>query len=192
MSGQRTIGVFCSSSDAVESRYRSAAKTLGMGIAEGGHSLVYGGGGIGLMGVLAESVQRHGGRVVGVLPEAMRTEEIVYQQADELIVTKTMRERKDVMDQRSDAFVALPGGFGTLEELLEVLTHRQLRYHSKPIIIVNSADYYDPLIRLFDHLIEHGFAKPRHRDAFAIVSSVEHVISRIENELRGRRAGRAV
>ena len=171
MTRTRSIGVFCASSDAVDGVFFDAASQLGRLLGQHGWTLVYGGGCIGLMGALARAVHQHGGQVVGVVPDSMNNEAIVYESANELIVTETMRQRKTVMDDRSDAFVALPGGFGTLEELLEVLAHRQLRYHSKPIVIVNTAGFYDPLIALFDHLIDKQFANSRHRSSYEVVDS---------------------
>ncbi len=163
------ICVYCASSDAVDAIYFDAAGKLGELIARGGHTLIFGGGTIGLMGAMARSVHKHGGRVVGVIPDTMVDRELAYREADELIVTDSMRQRKAEMDQRADAFVALPGGFGTLEELIEVLTHRQLKYHSKPTVIVNVSGFYDPLLVLFEHFIEHRFAKPKHRGSYLVV-----------------------
>lgn len=177
MSGQQTIGVFCSSSDAVDRLYMDVATQLGMLLAQREWTLVYGGGCIGLMGALARSVHAHGGKVVGVIPESMTHKPVVYEKANELIVTKTMRQRKAIMDDRSDAFVVLPGGFGTLEELFEVIAHRQLRYHDKSVVIVNSAGFYDPLITLFDHIIEHQFAKARHRKSYEVVADPASAVS---------------
>lgn len=167
----KSICVFCAASDAVDSVYFKTAAQLGAILAQQGHTLVYGGGSIGLMGTLARAVHRASGKVVGVIAESMLQKESVYREADDLVVTKCMRERKDVMDKRSDAFIALPGGFGTLEELLEVLTYRQLGFHAKPIVIVDTNGFYDPLIKFFDHFIEQHFANPRHRESFYVASS---------------------
>ena len=165
----RAICVYCSSSDLVDGAYFEAAEGLGRLIAEGGHTLVYGGGSIGLMGALARAVHQHRGRVIGVIPDSMVERELAYRDADELIVTDNMRQRKAVMDERAAAFIALPGGFGTLEELIEALTHRQLKYHDKPVVIVNLNGFYDPLLRFFEHFIEQHFAKPKHRDSYRVV-----------------------
>ena len=164
----QNICVYCSSSNALASEYFLAAAEMGRLIVAHGDALVYGGGNVGMMGVLARSVHEHKGRVVGVIPEHLADKEIAYHESDELIITKTMRERKGIMDERSDVFVALPGGFGTLEELLEILTLRHLRYHEKPVILVNTNGFYDRLIAVFDQLIDEQFAKPIHRKAYHV------------------------
>lgn len=165
----RAICVFASARD-VDPVHQDAADRLGRLIGGRGDTLVYGGGAIGLMGVVARAVHAEGGRVVGVIPHGMVTREIAYREADELVVTQTMRVRKQIMDRRSDAFVALPGGFGTLEELLEAITLRQLAMHDKPIVILNVGGYYDPLLSLFDHLYDQRFANPKHRRSYRVVS----------------------
>ena len=150
--------VFCSSAGGLPEAYRQAAHDLGRELAERGHRLVYGGGNVGLMGELARSVHEHGGTVVGVIPQGLVDRELAYDPADELLVTQTLRERKAEMDARADAFVALPGGFGTLEELLEVLTLRQLRLHDRPIVLVNVAGYWDPFLAMVSDMVAQGFA----------------------------------
>jgi cytokinin riboside 5'-monophosphate phosphoribohydrolase len=155
-----SICVYCASSDAVDALFFDAAERLGALLAARGDTLVYGGGNIGLMGALARSVHRGGGRVVGVIPERLRGLELAYEEADELVVTRDLRERKQVMESRADAFIALPGGFGTLEETVEVLTLRQLRMLEHPIVLLNTEGFYDPLWRLFEHMVEHRFVKP--------------------------------
>ncbi|MCC6579458.1 MAG: TIGR00730 family Rossman fold protein [Phycisphaeraceae bacterium] len=174
------ICVYCGSSTRASQAYLDVATDLGRRIAQRGHTLVYGGGNIGLMGQLARTVHQHGGKVLGVIPDALVSDEVAYRQADELIVTPDMRQRKDVMDKRSDAFITLPGGFGTLEELSEAITHRILGYHGKPIAIVNTAGFYDPLIALFDHFIEQSFAKPKHRDVYRIVPDAAAALAYVE------------
>jgi uncharacterized protein (TIGR00730 family) len=153
-----SVCVFCSSAGGLPEVFRSAAAELGRELAERGHRLVYGGGRVGLMGELARSVHDHGGTVVGVIPQGLVDRELAYDPADELLVTTTMRERKAEMDARADAFVALPGGFGTLEELLEVLTLRQLRLHNRPIVLVNVAGYWDPFLAMVQDMVDQGFA----------------------------------
>lgn len=156
----KSICVYCSSSDAVDPAYFDAARKLGATIAGRDYTLVYGGAHCGLMGALAQAVHAGGGRVVGVIPAALRERGIAYESADELIVSADLRERKATMEARADAFVALPGGFGTLEELLEILTLRQLQTHTKPIVLLNVRGFYDPLLALFDHFYRERFAKP--------------------------------
>ena len=177
----RSICVYCSSSDHIDPVFRQPAKDMGRLIAQHGDQLVYGGGSVGLMGDCARAVHEHGGKVVGVIPESLTTAEIAYHNADELIVTKTMRERKQIMDERADAFVVLPGGFGTLEELAEILVLKILGYTDRPLIIVNPAGFYDPLIELFNHFVEHKFAKPKHLAMVTFVETVEEVYGVMES-----------
>lgn len=176
----RSICVYCSSSDHIDPAFRPPAKRLGELIANHGDQLVYGGGSVGLMGDCARAVHAHGGRVVGVIPESLTTAEIAYHHADELIITKTMRERKQIMDERADAFVVLPGGFGTLEELAEILVLKILGYTDRPLVVVNPDGFYDPLIELFNHFVEHQFAKPKHLTLVRFVETVEEVYGVIE------------
>jgi uncharacterized protein (TIGR00730 family) len=153
-----SVCVFCASAGGLPEVYRAAARDLGAELAGRGHRLVYGGGNVGLMGEVARSVHANGGTVVGVIPQGLVDRELAYDPADELVVTTTLRERKAEMDARADAFVALPGGFGTLEELLEVLTLRQLRLHDRPIVLVNVAGYWDPFLSMVAEMVDQGFA----------------------------------
>lgn len=156
----KNICVYCSSSDAVAPVYFDVARELGAHIAARGNTLVYGGADLGLMGAVARAVHAGGGRVVGIIPQTLQDRDIAYDLADEVIITRDLRERKAAMAARADAFVALPGGIGTLEELLEILTLRQLQEHTKPIVLLNTNGYYAPLFTLFDHLYREHFAKP--------------------------------
>lgn len=181
------VCVYCASSDDVDPLYFDHAAEVGRRIGAGGHTLVYGGGCIGLMGRVARAVHEFDGRVVGVIPQSMTGVEIAYHDADELIVVDTMRQRKQAMEDRADAFVTLPGGFGTLEELSEIIVGRLLGFHDKPIVVLNSHGFYDPLLELFDHFIEHRFAKPRHRDFYAVVDTPAQVFDALEaRRLEGR------
>jgi len=164
------VCVYCGSSKLVEQRYLDVAADLGARLAQAGHVLVWGAGTVGLMGEVARAVHANAGKVIGVIPEAMISEEVAYKDCDEMVVTQTMRERKAIMDERSDAFIALPGGFGTLEELSEVITHRLLDFHNKPILILNTDGFYDPLLELFEHFVEHKFAKQKHMETFGVVN----------------------
>lgn len=176
------ICVYCSSSNEIDQRYFDVARDLGAELGKRGDTLIYGGGSVGLMGEVARSCHEHGGTVVGVIPESLKTAEIAYHQADELIVTETMSERKTMMFTRGDAFVILPGGFGTLEELAEVIVLKVLKYQDRPIIILNCHGFYDPLVALFEHFIEEKFAKPKHRDLYCVVETVNEVITTLGNE----------
>ena len=173
------ICVYCSSSDAVASVYFEAARALGMHITERGDTLVYGGASVGLMGAIARAVKDGKGHVVGVMPEALEAMEITFEDADEFILTQDMRERNAVMEARADAFVMLPGGFGTLEEIAEILTLRQLGLHDKPIIIFNVAGFYDPLVALFEHFYRERFAKPWQAMYF-VADSVEALFEHLD------------
>ncbi|MEM8738384.1 MAG: TIGR00730 family Rossman fold protein [Planctomycetota bacterium] len=173
-----SVGVYCSSSGGNEPAFAEVGDRVGAGLAARGDTLVYGGGSTGLMGRVARAVHAHrpAGRVIGVIPEAMKTAEIAYESADQLIVTQTMRERKQEMDQRADAFLVLPGGFGTLEELSEVITHRYLKFHDKPIVILSPDGFYDHLLGLFEHFIDTGMAKPAYRDHYQVTPDVDRAL----------------
>ncbi len=176
----RSICVFCSSSDAVAPVYFDAARELGGLLARHRLTLVYGGGNVGLMGALARSVHEGGGKVIGVIPSALRDLELAYTDADEMIVTKDLRERKAIMESYADAFVALPGGYGTVEEMIEVLTLKQLRFHDKPLIFLNTAGFYAHLRAFFEHLYEHHFAKPISRGLYRFVDEPQDVLDCLE------------
>lgn len=171
----KSICVFSASSDAVDPAYRAAAEALGAAIGRRGDTLVFGAGAIGLMGACARAVHAEGGRVVGVIPRTLNRQGIVYAEADELFTTDTLRERKAIMDGRADAFVALPGGFGTLEELLEIITLKQLRFHEKPVVILNTQGFYDPLVEVFEHMFRERFTKPAYRALYYLASEPEAV-----------------
>ncbi len=183
---QRSICVFCSSSDELDAVYYEHAEQLGKLIGGGGHTLVYGGGKVGLMGRVARAVQHAGGRVVGVIPETMKTVELAYEQADELVVTETMRRRKHIMDQRADAFVAIPGGFGTLEELAEVIALKLLKFHDKPIVIMNTNGFYDRLVDLFELFVEQRFAKRKYLALYDVVDEPGEVMAILHEKLNDR------
>ena len=150
--------VYCGSAGAVDGRYREAARELGECLAGAGIELVFGGGRIGLMGILADAVLAAGGRVVGVIPERLRDAELAHQGASELVITASMHDRKRVMAERADAFAVLPGGIGTLDEMFEIVTWRQLGLHDKPIFLVDVAGYWQPLRALLDHIVVEHFA----------------------------------
>ncbi|GMW01716.1 MAG: hypothetical protein AMXMBFR84_28530 [Candidatus Hydrogenedentota bacterium] len=174
------ICVFCASSDAVDAPYFEASAELGRLIAVAGRPLVYGGGRVGLMGALARATHETGGTVIGVIPRALRDLELAYESCNELIVTLDLRERKAVMFSRSDAFIALPGGFGTLEEMVEVLTLKQLHMHDKAIVFLNVSGFYDPLAELFEHFFQHRFAKQSARSLYHIADTPGEAMDYIE------------
>jgi hypothetical protein len=143
----------------IEPVFFHAARELGAAMARRGDALVYGGGRVGLMGEVARSLKEGGGRVIGVIPEFMFERGLAYDAADEMIHTSDMRERKATMEARADAFLGLPGGFGTLEEMLEIITLKQLQQHTKPVLFLNTTGFYDPLAEFFDHMAVHRFTK---------------------------------
>lgn len=155
--------VFCGSSAGEDSRYLDAASNLGMAIAERGLGLVYGGSRVGLMGRLAQAALDAGGEVTGIMPRPLMNREIVHPDLHELVVTDSMHERKAQMAARSDAFIAAPGGLGTLEEFFEILTWGQLGFHRKPCGILNANAYYKALARMLDHAVREGFVQESHR-----------------------------
>ena len=175
-----SICVYCSSSDAIADTYPPVAEALGREMARRGHELVYGGGAVGLMGVLAEAAHEAGGTVTGVIPSKLQAREGIAYDADELIVTDTMRERKRIMYQTADAFVVLPGGYGTLEEFMEVLTLKQLGYHDHPIAVLNVDGFYDTLLSFFEELRDGRFTRAAVTDLVAIAPSAEAALDRIE------------
>ncbi|MBI2496897.1 MAG: TIGR00730 family Rossman fold protein [Opitutae bacterium] len=177
----KSLCVYCSSSDRLEPRYYAAAARVGAELARRKWTLVYGGGRTGLMGALARGVKSGAGRVVGVIPEFMKARELEFGEADELISVLTMRERKTIMETRADAFLALPGGWGTLEELLEILTLAHLEVMRKPVVIFNQDGYYDDLLRLCDRIVRERFMHATIHGKFAVARTVEEIFPLIEN-----------
>lgn len=171
-----SVTVFCGSSDAVEEKYFAAARELGEKLARRGWRLVYGGGSVGLMGVLSRAVLAYGGHVTGVIPKALLDLGVGNRDASELIVTDGLRDRKAIMDERGDAFVALPGGLGTLEEVLEVLTLKQLGYHTKPVAVLDLGGFYEPLWSQVQRGIDTGFIKPEFMDLWYPAPDVDALL----------------
>lgn len=176
----KLLCVYCSSSDRLDPRYYSAATEFGREMVVRGWDLVYGGGKTGLMGAVARAVKTNGGRVIGVIPEFMKVKELAFDEADELVTVITMRERKLLMETRADAFVALPGGFGTLEEIMEILTLRQLNVVKKPCVFFNQDGFYDDLIRFFEKMLAEKFFKPSNMDVFRVATTVPDVFTQID------------
>ncbi|MBT7272556.1 MAG: TIGR00730 family Rossman fold protein [Nitrospina sp.] len=179
----KSICVFCSSSDLIDEVYFKTAIDLGCQIGGLNLDLVYGGGGIGLMGAVARSVHKNGGKVVGVFPEFLREKNkgFEYTEADELIIAETMRIRKAIMDERADAFIVLPGGIGTLEEAIEIMSMKQLGLTEKPLAFVNTNNFYDGLVSNFQMMVGLKFAKSSILDLFAVCpnpsSALEFILS---------------
>ena len=177
----KSICVFCGSSYGALEAYADIARETGRVIAEQGYTLVYGGAKVGLMGTVADAALEAGGKVIGVLPRSLQDKEIGHEGLSELHLVDSMHERKAMMADLSDAFIALPGGVGTLEEIFEVWTWGQLGYHKKPCGFLNAEGYYDHLIALLDHQTEQGFTKQVMRDMAQIASSPLDMIRQFEN-----------
>lgn len=178
---QPLIALYCGSRTGNKPIYRDKAIELAQHIANQGFGIVYGGASIGLMGQVADTVLEHSGEVVGVIPEFMLDYEIAHSKLTELHIVKTMHERKALMAERANAFIALPGGLGTFEEILEIATWGQLNQHQKPMIIYNVNRFYDPLIAQLDHAVAEGFLPPQHRAKVIICDTLEQISSVIKN-----------
>jgi uncharacterized protein (TIGR00730 family) len=163
MTHVRRVCVFCGASSGVDPQYMAAARAVGEGLARRGIGLVYGGGRVGLMGAVAEAALAAGGEVIGVIPQGLVDRELAHPELSELLVVETLHERKALMAERADAFIALPGGLGTLEELAEVLSWAQLELHTKPIGLLEVRDYWALLLAWLDFAVAEGFVAPAHR-----------------------------
>lgn len=176
-----SLCVFCGSKTGVAPEYRQAAEDLGRIMASRGIRLVYGGGRIGLMGVVAGTMLAQGGKVTGVIPQFLKDMEVENRDVSELVVTNSMHERKQRMFALSDAFVCLPGGLGTVDETIEIVTWKQLRLHDKPIVILNVNGYWNDLIELVEAAIRGGFAHPAVSELFSVVTRVEDIFAALES-----------
>lgn len=176
MSSIRTICVYCGSNPGNDPCFVEAARDFGKILAEANIQLVYGGGSLGLMGAIATSTLDHGGIVTGIIPEFLTSRERTLERAQEVIVTRDMHERKQLMFERADAFVALPGGVGTLEELIEQLTWAQLGRHTKPILIANLFNFWDPLLSVFDHFRANGFVRATLPVSYLVAERIEDIL----------------
>lgn len=174
------ITVYASSSDALTPDYFQYATELGLALAREEYNLVYGGSSVGLMGRIAETMKNHGRKVVGIIPKMIYDKVPQLEGIDELILTDTMHQRKAEMAQRGDAFICLPGGFGTLEEMLEIITQKQLHYHNKPIVICNYNNIFEGLLNQFEILVENNFAKPVTQTLYKVVESPKDAVSHIK------------
>jgi uncharacterized protein (TIGR00730 family) len=180
MKSIRSLAVFCGSRVGCNPVYAAAGRTLGQGLGQAGIRLVYGGGRIGIMGVVADAVLDAGGTVLGVIPEFLTQLEVAHQGATEMVVTDTMHTRKTRLYEESDAFLIMPGGLGTFDEAFEIITWRQLGLHDKPILLCNIAGWAEPLVATIDHAIKQGFADPACRRLFEVMPDVPTVLQRIK------------
>ena len=175
----QNICVFCGSSEGDDPVHAEAARALGQAMAKRGLGLVYGAGNIGLMGVLADAVLATSGRAVGVIPGKLVDRELAHQGLDELLVVKTMHERKAKMHELSDAFISLPGGIGTMEEFFEAVTWRQLDYHAKPIALLNVNGFYDRIEQFFETMLSAGVLRPKHAELFFAETDADRLLDRL-------------
>ena len=176
----RALCVYCGSSSGDDGKLEDFARAFGSACAARGIELIFGAGGTGLMGAVADAALAGGGRVVGIIPRSLMESELAFSGLTELFVVDSMHERKQQMFHRADGFVSLPGGFGTLEETLEVLTWRQLGFHDKPIALANYRGHWNPLLSLFDHIEAKGFAQADARDLCAVADSVDGIFVRLK------------
>jgi uncharacterized protein (TIGR00730 family) len=175
----KRIAVYCGSNKGARPEYAAAAQELGALLAREKIELVYGGGCVGLMGMVAEGALRNGGHVIGVIPEKLVIKEVVHEKLPDLRVVKTMHERKALIEELSDGFIALPGGYGTLEEFFEILTWGQLGWHQKPFGLLNVSGYYSGLIQFLDHTTTEGFIRPKHRELVIIENDPKNILRRM-------------
>jgi uncharacterized protein (TIGR00730 family) len=181
-----TICVFTGSRHGTHPEYAEAARQLGRELVERNYGLVYGGGNVGLMKIIADTVLDLGGHVTGVIPDSLVSKEVAHRGLSDLRIVKSMHERKAMMAALSDGFIALPGGIGTLEEFFEVLSWAQLGIHCKPCGLLNTDGYYDRLIEFLDQAVEHDFLKPKHRSLLILANEPPEILSRFEAFIRTR------
>ena len=179
-----SVCVYCGSAPGRDPRYAEVADELGRSFAAAGVRLVYGGGSVGLMGRIARSVLAHGGTVTGIIPQFLADREVMLKDADDLVVTADMHERKRLMFEKSDAFVAMPGGIGTLEEVVEMMTWAQLGQHDKPIALLDVGGFWRPLVDLLEHMRAEAFIRPGYELLYEVVAEVADLLPRLEAALR--------
>jgi len=176
----KKICVFCGSSKGVNPIYAQSAEKLGQILAENSIELVYGGGNVGLMGILSQAVMQNGGRVTGIIPEKLNNS-VPHDVITELRVVDHMHDRKSLMHELSEGFICLPGGIGSLEEMFEAFTWLQLGYHEKPVCLLNINGYYSGILQQLDHMVEEGFLKDKHREGLIVTESLDGIIDKIKN-----------
>jgi uncharacterized protein (TIGR00730 family) len=176
----KRIAVYCGSNKGLRPAYAEATENLGQHLAQRGIELVYGGGCAGLMGIVADAALKHGGHVIGVIPQSLVIKEVVHEGLPDLRVVKNMHERKALIAELSDGFIVLPGGYGTYEELCEVLAWSQLGHHKKPFGLLEVAGFYRAMLQFFDHAVAEGFIRPKHRELVMVEENVEKLLHRLE------------
>lgn len=177
---KKNVCVFCGAQNAVPKQFLDIGADLGKEFAQRGVRLVYGGGDCGIMGAVANSVLKNKGKVTGVFPISLRNLENEHQSLTEIIIVGGMHERKQTMFDRSNGFIVLPGGFGTMDEMFEILTWKQMQLHNKPVLIFNYQGYWDPLIRLMENIIEVGFARPETATYYKVINTFEELLEQLD------------
>lgn len=180
----KSVCVYCGSSPGNRPEYAQAARALGKALVENDMSLVYGGGKVGLMGIVADAVLEHGGTAIGIIPDALMQKEVGHRGLTELHVVRSMHERKQMMADRADAFIAMPGGVGTFEELFETFTWLQLGYHAKPVGLLNVAGFYDGMLGFLSHAVQEGFLKRVHADLLHVADTPAALLGKLGNAPR--------
>lgn len=176
ISPSRNICVFCASADGTRPEYRADAEALGRTLAAQNIGLIYGGSRVGLMGAVADATLNAGGRVTGVIPHVLVDMEVAHHEITELHIVKTMHERKALMGEKADAFLILPGGYGTLEELFEVLAWSTLKIHSKPIVLLNTCGFWDPMLTFLEHCVREGVLKQERLELLRVAATAEEAV----------------
>jgi uncharacterized protein (TIGR00730 family) len=182
MSNSYRVAVYCASALGTDPAYREAASALGRSLAEAGMGLVYGGASVGLMGAVADAALAAGAEVIGVLPQLLMTREIAHPGLTQMIPTATMHERKAKMIELANAMIALPGGYGTLDEMMEVLTWAQLGIHASPCVLINTLGFYDHLLRFLDTAVDQGFLQPVNRRRIQVVETPEEAVQYLKEK----------
>lgn len=177
----KSVGVFCGSSVGIDDIYSEVARELGRIVVQENLTVIYGGGNVGLMGILADIVLESGGKIIGVMPEHIVNLEIAHENLSQLHIVRDMQERKTLMAKLSDGFITLPGGIGTLDELAEMMSYNQLRISDKPIGILNVNNYFERLLYFFDHAVEEGFIRAEHRNNLIVEEDVKTMIQKLRN-----------
>ena len=177
----KLLCVYCSSSDRLDPKYYAMAEAVGVEMVKRGWGLVYGGGRTGLMGSVARAVKLSGGQVIGIIPDFMKAKELAFAEADDLVTVVTKRERKLLMETCADGFLTLPGGWGTLEEIMEILTLRQLDVLRKPCVFLNQEGFYDELLSFFGRMVAEKFNKPSNLELFSVAKTVPEIFSLLED-----------
>ncbi|HEU5047766.1 MAG TPA: TIGR00730 family Rossman fold protein [Rickettsiales bacterium] len=175
----KAVCVFCGASNNAPKEHLDIGTKFGEMLAREGIRLVYGGGDCGVMGTVANAVLRNNGKVTGVFPRSLKNIESEHASLSEIIMVESMHERKRIMFERSDAVVVLPGGFGTMDEMFEIITWKQLQFHNKPVVILNNQGYWDPLVSLMDNIIETGFAKYETRSLYRVVNTIDEALQEV-------------